>query len=135
MWSGWNVGVISTPTTRTTPGSHSPRTTNWLVFNLAVADAAHARGPSIGLKNGASPDGSFERAIAQFTDWALNEECNTFDECSGYSVYIDQNKAVFQVEYMNPGGTRVEDFCAADTLQTSMGCSRIRAARSPRYRG
>ena len=52
--------------------------------------------------------------MAQFTDWALNEECNTFDECSGYAAYINQNKAVFQVEYMNPDGTRVDDFCAAD---------------------
>ena len=85
-----------------------------LAFNRAVADAAHARNLSIGLKNGASPDGSFERAMAQFTDWALNEECNTFDECSGYSVFIDQDKAVFQVEYIEPNGTRVEDFCPAD---------------------
>ena len=67
-----------------------------------------------GLKNGASPDGSFERAMVDFTDWALNEECNTFDECSGYSVYIEQNKAVFQVEYMRPNGTAVADFCPYD---------------------
>jgi hypothetical protein len=85
-----------------------------LAFNRAVADAAHTRGLSIGLKNGASPDGTFERAMAQFTDWALNEECNTFDECAGYSVFIDQNKAVFQVEYMNPDGTRAADFCPND---------------------
>jgi hypothetical protein len=85
-----------------------------LAFNRAVADAAHARGLSIGLKNGASPDGSFERAMAQFTDWALNEECNAFDECAGYSVFIDQNKAVFQVEYMEPNGTRASDFCPSD---------------------
>ncbi len=85
-----------------------------LAFNRAVADAAHARGLTIGLKNGASPDGSFERAMVEFTDWALNEECNTFDECSGYSVYIDQDKAVFQVEYMHPDGTVVADFCPYD---------------------
>ena len=76
-----------------------------LAFNRAVADAAHHRGLSIGLKNGASADGSFERAMAEFTDWALNEECNTFDECAGYSAFIDQNRAVFQVEYMRPNGT------------------------------
>jgi hypothetical protein len=85
-----------------------------LAFNRAVADAAHDRGLSIGLKNGASDDGSFERAMAEFTDWALNEECNTFDECSGYSVFIDQNKAVFQVEYVSPNGTQTADFCFAD---------------------
>jgi hypothetical protein len=85
-----------------------------LKFNRAVADAAHDRGLSIGLKNGASPDGAFERAMSEFTDWALNEECNAFDECAGYSVFIDQNKAVFQVEYQSPDGTRVEDFCPYD---------------------
>ena len=37
--------------------------------------------------------------MVQFTDWALNEECNQFGECGGYSVYIAANKAVFQVEY------------------------------------
>ena len=68
----------------------------------------------IGLKNGASSDGSFERAMVEFTDWALNEECNTFDECSGYSVFVEQNKAVFQVEYMHPTGTTIADFCPND---------------------
>jgi hypothetical protein len=85
-----------------------------LAFNQAVADAAHHRGLSIGLKNGASADGSFERAMVEFTDWALNEECNTFDECAGYSAFIDQNRAVFQVEYMRPNGTQPADFCPQD---------------------
>ena len=47
-----------------------------LAFNRAVADLAHERGMSIGLKNGASPGGVFEAAMAQFADWALNEECH-----------------------------------------------------------
>jgi hypothetical protein len=85
-----------------------------LAFNRAVADAAHSRGLSIGLKNGASEDGGFEAAMVEFTDWALNEECNTFGECGGYSVYIAQNKAVFQVEYINPDGTQLADFCPQD---------------------
>ncbi len=85
-----------------------------LAFNRAVADAAHSRGLSIGLKNGASEDGTFERAMAEFTDWALNEECNTFDECAGYTVFVEQDKAVFQVEYISPDGTTTADFCPAD---------------------
>ena len=85
-----------------------------LVFNRAVADAAHQRGMSIGLKNGATADGSFERAMVEFTDWALNEECNVYDECAGYAVYIAAGKAVFQVEYTKPNGTGLDDFCPAD---------------------
>ena len=76
-----------------------------LAFNKAVADLAHERGMSIGLKNGASPSGVFEAAMAQFTDWALNEECHQFAECGGYQVFIAQNKAVFQVEYTASGTT------------------------------
>ena len=83
-----------------------------LTFNKAIADLAHARGMSIGLKNGAS-GGVFEQAMVQFTDWALNEECNQFGECGGYNVYIAANKAVFQVEY-SASGTTTAQFCPAD---------------------
>ena len=84
-----------------------------LAYNRLIADAAHARGMSIGLKNGVTDDGEFLREMSAFTDWALNEECNMFDECVGYGVYIDAGKAVFQVEYIE-NATTVEDFCEAD---------------------
>ncbi|MGZ4769485.1 MAG: endo alpha-1,4 polygalactosaminidase, partial [Ilumatobacteraceae bacterium] len=84
-----------------------------LTFNRAVADLAHARGMSIGLKNGASSGGVFEASMVQFTDWALNEECNQFGECGGYKVYIAANKAVFQVEYLGSGAS-VASICPAD---------------------
>jgi hypothetical protein len=79
-----------------------------LAFNRMVADQAHARGMSIGLKNGTSSGGVFEKAMEPFTDWALNEECNQYGECGGYSVYIAANKAVFQVEYLNSGSTAAD---------------------------
>ncbi|MEH6415936.1 endo alpha-1,4 polygalactosaminidase [Pseudomonas sp. CGJS7] len=74
-----------------------------------LVDAAHARGMSMGLKNGP------EMAVyaATFADWALNEECNEHDECGGYKEFIKRNKAVFQVEYRS-NGTRVKDFCPQD---------------------
>lgn len=83
-----------------------------LAFNKAVADLAHARGMSIGLKNGAS-GGVFENAMVKFTDWALNEECNQFSECGGYAAYINAGKAVFQVEY-SASGTTTASFCPTD---------------------
>ncbi|MEO6122961.1 MAG: endo alpha-1,4 polygalactosaminidase [Ilumatobacteraceae bacterium] len=79
-----------------------------LTYNRAVADLAHARNLSIGLKNGASEGGVFEAASAQFTDWALNEECHQYGECGGYSTFIEMNKAVFQVEYTGSGTTAAE---------------------------
>ncbi len=94
-----------------------------LAFNKAVADLAHARGMSIGLKNGAS-GGVFEQAMVQFTDWALNEECNQFGECGGYNVYIAANKAVFQVEY-SASGTTTSQFCPADNAANFDGILKL----------
>lgn len=87
--------------------------TDQLSYNRAVAQLAHERGLSIGLKNGASADGSFERAMESFTDWALNESCNRYAECAGYAVYIQHGKPVFQVEYVDEGMS-VARFCPAD---------------------
>jgi hypothetical protein len=95
-----------------------------LAFNRAVADLAHARGMSIGLKNGASAGGVFERAMVQFTDWALNEQCNQFDECGGYQVYIAANKAVFQVEYTQSGETSAS-VCPADNAANFDGILKL----------
>lgn len=74
-----------------------------------LVDAAHARGLSMGLKNG--PEMAPYAAL--FADWALNEECNQFEECDGYKEFIKRNKAVFQVEYRS-NGTRLKDFCPYD---------------------
>jgi hypothetical protein len=95
-----------------------------LNFNKAVADLAHARGMSIGLKNGASSGGVFEGAMVQFTDWALNEECNQFGECAGYSSYIRANKAVFQVEY-TASGASVASICPADNAANFDGILKL----------
>ncbi len=97
-----------------------------LAFNKAVADLAHARGMSIGLKNGAS-GGAFEQAMVQFTDWALNEECNQFGECGGYNVYVAANKAVFQVEY-SASGTTTAQFCPADNAANFDGILKLSSA-------
>lgn len=80
-----------------------------LYYLQLLVDAAHARGLSMGLKNG--PEMAPYAAV--FADWALNEECNQHDECGGYKEFIKRNKAVFQVEYRS-NGTRLKDFCPAD---------------------
>jgi hypothetical protein len=95
-----------------------------LNFNKAMADLAHARGMSIGLKNGASSGGVFERAMVQFTDWALNEECNQYGECGGYSAYIAANKAVFQVEF-TASGASVSSICPADNAANFDGILKL----------
>lgn len=77
---------------------------------LHIARLAHARGLSVGQKNGI--ESTDADTIAAF-DWNLNEECNLYQECGVLRGYIAANKAVFQVEYVDEGMTAAK-FCAAD---------------------
>lgn len=74
-----------------------------LTYNRFLASEAHARGLSIGLKNDLDqiPD-----LLPDF-DWALNEECFTYGECSLLTPFVQTNKAVFGVEY----DLNTADFC------------------------
>ena len=64
-------------------------------FNIFLANAAHERGMAIGLKN----------ALAQipellpYFDWALNEECFSYNECQILLPFIKAGKPVFVIEY------------------------------------
>jgi hypothetical protein len=63
---------------------------------LEVARAAHARGLSVGMKNGIE---IVDRDLVRAFDWALNEECFRYAECAGLAPFVRAHKAVFQVEY------------------------------------
>jgi hypothetical protein len=74
-----------------------------LNYNRWLADEAHARRLSIGLKNDLEqiPD------LLNDYDWALNEECFSYHECDLLLPFISAGKAVFGVEYeLDPA-----DFC------------------------
>jgi hypothetical protein len=71
--------------------------TEQLDYNRFIADAAHARGLSVGLKN----DVDQLAALEPWFDWALNEECESYDECDAYASFWDAGKAVFHVEYVD----------------------------------
>jgi hypothetical protein len=72
-------------------------------YNVWLAQQAHVRGLSIGLKNDLDqiPD------LVDDFDWALNEQCFEYEECDTLLPFIAANKAVFGVEY--EGDTA--DFC------------------------
>jgi len=76
-----------------------------LDYNRFIADAAHDRGLSVGLKN----DMGQHEDLVDWFDWALNEECHAYDECDLYEVFSDAGKAVFNAEY-------VDDWEDAETL-------------------
>jgi hypothetical protein len=66
-----------------------------ITFNTFLANAAHRRGLSIGLKN---DNGQITDLLPVF-DRALNEQCFEFDECELLRPFVAAGKAVFQVEY------------------------------------
>ena len=73
-------------------------------FNRRIADLAHARGLSVGLKNDLD---QVSDLLSSF-DWALNEQCFQYKECEAMAPFIAAGKAVFNVEYQK----KPEQFCA-----------------------
>jgi hypothetical protein len=80
-----------------------------LTYNAWLAQEAHARGMSAGLKNDLD---QVTQLVPSF-DWALDEQCFQFQECDKLTPFIRAGKAVFEVEYsLNTG-----QFCPqADAL-------------------
>jgi hypothetical protein len=74
-----------------------------LVYNKWLAEQAHQRGLSVGLKN----DLQQVAELVDDFDWALNEQCFQFNECTKLIPFIRAGKAVFGVEYV---GDPI-DFC------------------------
>lgn len=72
-----------------------------LTFNRWLAEQAHARGLSVGLKN----DLDQIPALQGWFDWALDEQCFQFDECDLLAPFPTAGKAVFGVEYVEDGGS------------------------------
>ena len=66
-----------------------------LAFNRSLANAAHTRGLSIGLKN----DLGQINELVDYFDFAVNEECFEFAECANLEPFTNQGKPVFNAEY------------------------------------
>jgi hypothetical protein len=67
-----------------------------LAYNASLANLAHRHGLSVALKN----DVEQLADLAPYFDYAVNEQCQQYNECGGYTThFIDQGKAVWQVEY------------------------------------
>jgi PPE-repeat protein len=68
---------------------------NQVDYNQFLASEGHSRKLSVGLKNSL---GLVTKLVGSF-DWALNEECLKYDECSSLTPFISAGKAVFHCEY------------------------------------
>lgn len=78
--------------------------TQQIAYNRMLAALAHQRGLSIGLKN--TPD--LVGSLVNDFDFAVVEQCYEYGECTAFTPFIRQNKAVLHVEYNVP----VTKFCA-----------------------
>lgn len=68
-----------------------------LAFNRFVANEAHLRNLSVGLKN----DLDQVMALVDYFDFAVNEQCFEYSECNALSPFIDGGKPVFNAEYLD----------------------------------
>lgn len=66
-----------------------------LAYNRKLANMAHDKGLSIALKN--TPD--LVAQLVDYYDFSMVEECYTYNECTKYVPFINQDKPVFEVEY------------------------------------
>lgn len=66
-----------------------------LLFNAQIANAAHDRDLSVGLKN----DLDQIESLMEYFDFAVNEQCYEFDECDLLEPFLAADKAVFNAEY------------------------------------
>ena len=66
-----------------------------VVYSKWIADESHKRNLSVGLKNGLE---QVEDVIDYF-DFAVNEQCFEYEECEELLPFIEEEKAVFGVEY------------------------------------
>ncbi len=66
-------------------------------FNTWLAQQAHARGLSIGLKN--DPDQAPD--LVSTFDWALTEDCFVQGWCDQMTPFVKVGKSVFEAEYTN----------------------------------
>lgn len=86
-----------------------------LVYNRFIAKESHDRGLSVGLKN----DLDQINELVDHFDFAVNEQCHEYTECETLAPFIEQNKAVFNVEYKSSykdNAAEWADLCAdADT--------------------
>ncbi|KAE8349035.1 glycoside hydrolase superfamily [Aspergillus coremiiformis] len=85
-------------------------------FMLWLANEAHARNMSIGLKNA----GAIIPAVIDNMQWSVNEQCAQFQECDTYAAFIDKNKPVFHIEY--PKGDETNNNVMVASSEVNKAC-------------
>lgn len=75
-----------------------------------LAQASHSRGMAIGLKNA----GEIILEVADLIQFAVNEQCNQYEECEITRPFITAGKPVFHIEYPAAEDERTKDSICDD---------------------
>lgn len=97
--------------------------TDQLTFNKKLAALAHKYGLSAGLKNDVEQISQLHSVF----DFAVNESCLEYNECSAYAPFIASGKAVFHVEYRDD-----LNFCSNSTIRGFSSIAKDYDLRVPR---
>jgi hypothetical protein len=68
-----------------------------IAYNRHLADLAHTRGLSAALKNDID---QIPQLVGNF-DYAINEQCDQYNECDTYDPFVAAGQAVFHAEYQS----------------------------------
>lgn len=60
-----------------------------------LSTEAHNRGLAVGLKNGLD----IVKDVVDLVDFAVNEQCQQYEECHTLAPFVDDGKPVFAIEY------------------------------------
>jgi hypothetical protein len=95
-----------------------------LAYNASIANAAHARGLTVALKN----DLNQTAQLVPYFDWALNEQCFQYQECALLNPFRNAGKAVMNIEYK----LGVKKFCPTANLLNFNSLKKTAALKAPR---
>lgn len=95
-----------------------------LAYDVAIANAAHARGLTVALKN----DLDQIPQLVGYFDWALNEQCFQYQECGLLAPFTAAGKAVMNIEYR----LAPKKFCPAANARNFNSLKKTMALKAPR---
>lgn len=84
-----------------------------------LANEAHARNLSIGLKNA----GAIVGRVVDLFEFSVQEQCQQYNNCDEFTPFIRANKPVFHVEYPKGDSTNNDDLVAESTKESICGDS------------
>lgn len=72
------------------------RAEDQLAYNRMLANLAHEHGLMVALKN----DTGQAQQLQPYFDFAINESCQYYNECSQLQVFVNNGKPVLNIEYL-----------------------------------